>query len=151
MTPTAPSAAGPAAASAQTRLRARRSSVGTHPDVVAEAGLLSRRDGVLSGLEDHTINDAQRQRYASRKSNSDSPRKSTRAEDSLLTGNQDGVGDRGARMDKSLARRFEQSNNRSPNKDERAAAASLPTTTNGPRAGAGAGYSSMPPRAKTKV
>ena len=102
MPPTTPSAAGPAA-SAQYRLRARQMSVGTHPDVVAEAGLISRRDGVLSGPEDQSINDALRQRYASKKSNSDNPRKSARAEDSLLTGNQGRAGDRGTRMDKSLS------------------------------------------------
>ena len=148
MPPTTPSAAGPAA-SAQYRLRARQMSVGTHPYVVAEAGLISRRDGVLSGPEDQSINDALRQRYASKKSNSDNPRKSARAEDSLLTGNQGRAGDRGTRMDKSQAHHFEPSNHRSPIKDARAAA-SLPTTANGARTGAGAGFS-MASRVKTKV
>lgn len=150
MPPTTPIVAGPTAASGQTRLRARRSSIGTHSDVVAEVDLLSRRDGVLSGLEDHIINDGQRQRYASRKSNSDNPLKSARAEDSLLTGNQDGVRDRVTyRMDNSQTRHFELSSHRTPNKDERGAA-SLPTTTNGARAGAGASFS-MASRVKTKV
>ena len=150
MPPTTPSAAGPTAASAQTRLRARRPSIGTHSDVVAEAGLLSRRDGVLSGLEDHIINDAQRQRYASRNSNRDTPLKSARAKDSLLTGNQDGVRDRVTNlMDITQTRHFEQSNHRSPNRDGRAAA-SLPTTINGVRAGAGASFS-VASGMKTKV
>lgn len=150
MPPTTPSTTGPAA-SAQTRLRSRRLSVGNrHPDVIADAGLLARRDGVLSGLEDHNINDAQLRQYSSNNSNnSGNPRKSARAEEPLPTGSQDGAGGRGTRMvDKSQTRQIEQSNHRSA-REERAAA-SLPTTTNGARAEAGASFS-MASRGKTKV
>lgn len=152
MPPTTPSSATGPAASAQTRLRTRRLSTSTDPDTVqAEVGF-SRRDGLLSGPEDNLVNDAQRQGYASKKSNGDNPRNTARAEETftLPTGNQDGAGGRGTSMDKNRPRDFEQSNHRGGANKEALAAAPLLATANGARAEASAGRSTAS-RGKTKV